>query len=643
MAGRSAEITIRLRDLASAGAKQIAAALKQVGTAARSVNGTTVRGPHVAGQGAPGTLVAPGLGLKGLAATAGAYGLGRSVTRGFRDYADVERHLTRVMNTANATRAEMGGVLGDLVKLSNEVALPLNDVVGGLDTLVAQGRTLKDALAILPAVARSAQASGATVEDIAKSADATASHMKVGAEGMQQAFDTMVAGGKAGMFELKDMARYLPSILPAASAAGLKGQEGLRTIVALMQVVRKFSGTSEEAAASVSDLFQKMEMAETQKKFKELGVDLEAMFKKGRQEGRNLLEVFEEAVHLATKGDASLVPKLAQDKEFARAIRSMIQARGEWQKLAREIAATSPGSTVKDLSNVTNDAAAATQRLNSAWESLLRSAGRLADKLGASSVMQGIANETNRLVDSWTDHPWSGTDAARAKAQEQALKLAEVRAKQAEMAVRTEEGRVAGAEKDAAAGRPFGRSNLKAAQERLAAARIAHQEAQMRVETMRLLRDKLPVTVTEQDRRSREQQDDHLRFWGPEKKRRAEEERARSEREAQKQLWDRRTGRVGPKTSAAPPVVDMGDAPGKLDQITQRAGQAGQALDKVDGARVAPVVDTSSIDAAISKVQQLLGGLMKASGMVVSPTITPRIAPASGGAAGTLNDFPGRR
>ena len=78
--------------------------------------------------------------------------------------------------------------------------------------------------------------------------------------------------GKLGSFELKDMARYLPSLGPAAAAAGFTGENGLRDLVSMLQVMRKGSGTSEEAAASMQNVLQKMMSEETAKRFKKFGV-----------------------------------------------------------------------------------------------------------------------------------------------------------------------------------------------------------------------------------------------------------------------------------------------------------------------------------------------------------------------------------
>ncbi len=102
---------------------------------------------------------------------------------------------------------------------------------------------------------------------------------------MQLAFDALVAGGKAGQFELKDMARYLPSLAPAAKALGLEGQRGLESLVAMLQVIRKGSGTSEEAASSMQNILQKMQSEETTKRFKKMASTLRRRSQRAEKKG----------------------------------------------------------------------------------------------------------------------------------------------------------------------------------------------------------------------------------------------------------------------------------------------------------------------------------------------------------------------
>jgi TP901 family phage tail tape measure protein len=293
----------------------------------------------------------------------------------YKQFADVDRQISRIGITANATQGDLAGVRKQIEGIAYETAQSSGKVTGGLDVLVAQGRTLKEGLEFLPSVARTAAAAGAEIDDIAKSADAVSSNFKIAGKDMQTAFDIMAEGGKAGQFELKDMAQYLPGLAPAASAAGFSGTKGLTDMVAMLQVMRKGSGSASAAEASMSNIFQKMETEETAKKFKKMGVDLAAGLAKGRKEGRNLVEVFEELTAQALKGDLSKIPQLFADTEFSRGMRALMTYRGEWQKLAKTIAETSAGSVGRDLAKVTNDARAFIDRAMSTFENRLVQVG----------------------------------------------------------------------------------------------------------------------------------------------------------------------------------------------------------------------------------------------------------------------------
>lgn len=325
----------------------------------------------------------PLAGVLGAAEAAGSY----------RQAAAFDRRLTLIGQTADAGRAEIEKMGGSLFDLAQETAVPIDKVTGGLESLVAQGRSLKEGLEFLPSVARTAAASGSEVEDIAKTADSVGTNFGIAGRQMQKAFDIMVAGGKAGQFELKDMARYLPSLAPAASAVGMKSEKGLADTVAMLQTIRKGTGTVEEAAASLNNIFQKMESEETTKKFSKMGVDLAAAMKKGREEGRNLIEVFEEAAAKATKGDLSKLPQLINDMEFARGVRALLTYRGEWQKLSQTLQQTSGRSVMRDIVQVTQDAQASLDRLESSWKRFYVAAAKAADTGGVSKGLTETARD----------------------------------------------------------------------------------------------------------------------------------------------------------------------------------------------------------------------------------------------------------
>ncbi|WP_449255612.1 phage tail tape measure protein [Bosea sp. (in: a-proteobacteria)] len=311
----------------------------------------------------------------GLKGAIGGYFTARAAIDSVKRFAEAERAITRIGVTADASKEEVAGIGETAFKVAQEVAMPYEKVVQGLDVLVAQGRDLKDAMGFLPSVARTASAAGAEVEDIARTADSVGSNFKIAGDQMQRAFDIMAAGGKAGQFELKDMARYLPSLGPAAAAAGFQGEEGLRDLVSTLQIMRKGSGTSEEAATSMQNVLQKMMSEETAKRFKKFGVDLPKAMENARKEGRNLVEVFEELTNKALKGDLSKIPQLINDMEFARGIRALTTYRGEWQKLSGTISKTAAGSVQADLGKVTDNLQARLDRLANTYQRRMRQIG----------------------------------------------------------------------------------------------------------------------------------------------------------------------------------------------------------------------------------------------------------------------------
>lgn len=298
------------------------------------------------------------------------YGAGRTLTAANRAFAENERAMTRVAVTADASSGAQLAAFRQLQELSSQTAMPVDKVREGLESLVAAGRSLPEAMDFLPSVARTAQASGATVNDIAKSADAVGSAFKIAGGDMQHAFDIMATGGKLGQFELKDMARYLPSLAPAAAAIGMSGKKGLTDLVAMLQVLRKGSGTAEEAAGSMNNILQKMSSEETAKRYKKMGVDLEDMFKKGKASGKDMISIFMEATQLATKGDLGKLPNLISDMEFARGVRAMMMYRGELGKIRSSIEATASGAVGRDLERVLANSQASMDRAKVAAERL---------------------------------------------------------------------------------------------------------------------------------------------------------------------------------------------------------------------------------------------------------------------------------
>lgn len=369
----------------------MAAASSRASMAAASANGAIMAGA--------GRVLAPAA----AAAFAG---------KAFKNYADADLAVQRIGITADASADEVKDLNKQLRTITSDTGKPFEEVTKGLADLTAGGMELKDSMKSLPAIVKTAQASGAEVSDMSTTALALSQNLGIEADKMQNAFDIMVKGGKAGKFELKDMARYFPSIAPAAVAAGMKGEEGLMRITAALQTIRAGTGTTEEAASSMQNVFAKMESETTVARFKKFGIDLRKEMTKARKEGKDLLETFVGLSEKALKGDLSKIPQLYSDMEFARAMRGLHSFKDLNKKILQDLK-TSAGSSAKDFEKIMNTPAIATQRLKNSFDALLNSVGKGIDELGkklgskdgTSGWLSRTAEELDDLLDNGLQSP----------------------------------------------------------------------------------------------------------------------------------------------------------------------------------------------------------------------------------------------
>ncbi len=313
-------------------------------------------------------------------------------------YGETDLALTRIGITAAATDQQIQGLSKSVRELAFGSGKSFNEVKDGLDSLVAGGLDLDKAMPAMPAIAKTAQAAGAEIKDMATTALALNQGLGISTDKMQASFDVLVAGGKAGKFELKDMSRYMASIIPAATAVGMTGEDGLKRIVAMMQTVRAGTGTTEEAAASVQNIFAKMESEETANKFKKMGVDLRKEMAGARKDGKELLTFFTELTEKTLKGDMSKLPQLFSDMEFSRGMRALLNYKDVAQKVMADLN-KSAGAANADFDRVMQRPQIAIDRLSESWDRIKTSAGAAIDSMGASKGLQKIAETFEESAD----------------------------------------------------------------------------------------------------------------------------------------------------------------------------------------------------------------------------------------------------
>lgn len=317
-----------------------------------------------------------------------------AATKAFNDYAAAQDRLDRIGITGDADEKTMGAVGKQVRGIAQDVALPVGEVTSGLETLVSAGKSVEDSIAMLPAVARAAQASNAAIQDIASSAVAVGDAFKIAAGEMEHAFDVMAHGGKLGKFELKDMAQYLPSLAPLAATQGYTGDEGLKRVVAMLQVVRAQTGSAEQAYNGVRDLISKMETDESAKNFIDFGVNIRKHLAKARKEGRDVVEAFLDAINMAIGEDYTKLPQLLGEIDSRNAALALISNRDKLHEYLTELG-NAQGTVDRDLARLTDNLEQEFTRVKNAVDQVSTSVGEMMSSFG---LPEGLQQTTEMLT-----------------------------------------------------------------------------------------------------------------------------------------------------------------------------------------------------------------------------------------------------
>lgn len=293
------------------------------------------------------------------------------------DFAALERQMTRIGINAGSSAEQTTRAFEGLQQIARDLSYDsVQPAIEALDTLVASGQSLEEAMAFLPSVLATAQASGAATSDIANTGLKAASALKIEASELQRAFDIMVTGGKAGQFELKDMAREIPGLANSFATLGYEGEDGLKRLVAILQTIREDTGDASSAATQAQNIFGKMLSGDTIKKFSDFGIDLRKEMEAARKTGEDAVSAFVRLSKEAVDGDYTKLPLLFTDQEFRLGMQSLMTSADSLEKFLKVMnSAEVDGTVFRDTQRVISDTQGAIDRLSNSWDRFYTSVG----------------------------------------------------------------------------------------------------------------------------------------------------------------------------------------------------------------------------------------------------------------------------
>ena len=275
--------------------------------------------------------------------------VGLAFGQAIKSATEFESIISDIGKTSSASQKDLEAVAVALKELSAPAKTNLAPTVlaKGLQDLVAQGLNLPDAVASLETLGKVATATNSELTDVTKTGFQLQSALKIRPDELKATFDALAFAGKAGAFELKDMAQFMPTIASAATSLGITGKQGAISLAAMMQMVRKDAPGAAEASTRLTDALLKMTAPDAAKNFKKFGVDIEQVLKNAVKNGVNPMDAAVKELARVTGGDPFKLSQIFGDKEAKLALMSLMKYREEYEKLKAAAGGTAAAGTVQ--------------------------------------------------------------------------------------------------------------------------------------------------------------------------------------------------------------------------------------------------------------------------------------------------------
>lgn len=267
----------------------------------------------------------------------------------FSKAAQFNYDLQVIGNTADLTQGQIRALGAELLVMSDRTGQSAETLKNAVGFLVAAGQDVGTAQANMMAIGRTATATAAAVEDVAKATFVMGDALKVSPDKMQKALDILVQSGKEGNFEFKAMAAELPTLAASFQALKLTGTEAVATMGAALQIARKGAANEAEAANNMANFLAKILSPETLKKAEALGSNLYGVISGAQAKGKNPIEAAIKEINKITKGgDQKLLGELFGDMQVQNFVRPMLQNLQEYERIKAK-ALSADGVTDRDF------------------------------------------------------------------------------------------------------------------------------------------------------------------------------------------------------------------------------------------------------------------------------------------------------
>jgi TP901 family phage tail tape measure protein len=256
-------------------------------------------------------------------AAAAALSFGAATAQSVNMALDWEKTMAKVNVTAQLGRRDLGNLSDKILEIGGRSSGELQQVPEAFNRIISAGLDVNQSLTALEPTLKAAKAGFTDIETVAAAGIGV---MKSSGENINKVYDTLFATLNKGNVEFKDIAQYLPKIIPGAKNAGFS----LSEVGGAFAFLTAQGQTAEATTTGLMNTFKAFSKPETIKGFKSIGVDI---FDANRNT-KPFLQIMTElsAVLATSKNKESFIRKFSEiglDQDAVAAVSSMIQNMNE--------------------------------------------------------------------------------------------------------------------------------------------------------------------------------------------------------------------------------------------------------------------------------------------------------------------------
>lgn len=240
-----------------------------------------------------------------------------------KNVAHLQTRLTRLAVQAEVSDTKIKSLNEQIYATSqmSDINIDPSQLTSAVEKIVSKTGNLKFAEDNLKNLAYTISATGAAGEDVgAMAADIFEKFSIKDADEMLSTLGMLVNQGKAGAFELRDLASQGERVTAAYARTGRKGTEAVSEMGALLQMARKSTGSPEQAATSLEALMRNLTDSTKAAQLEAKGIQI--MDPKIPGQMRSVIDIIKDIVKL-TKGDQFKLGNLF-DSEGYKAISQVV-------------------------------------------------------------------------------------------------------------------------------------------------------------------------------------------------------------------------------------------------------------------------------------------------------------------------------